>query len=192
MKIETGTITILRITEVPRLDPIRVTLDDIGPGQGRINIECYGKARASYWGAMGDRTIAQFFASCDNGYLINNLASGQNLWPTRFSGDALRKLCRSTIRGRRKGTRAALLEYDRLTRAEASSLMSEVGDMDVETEADCWRETETLEKVFGQDGVHAAVQASEPNPEYVGLARICDAVRDALKIHNEATQKAAA
>ena len=42
MKIEKGTVTILRITEVPGLHPIRVTLDDIGPSQGRINIECWG------------------------------------------------------------------------------------------------------------------------------------------------------
>ena len=178
MKIETETVTILRISEVPRLDPIRVTLDDIGPSKGRINIECYGKAWASYWGGMGGRTIAQFVASCDNSYLIANLAP--DLYATRFSADALRALCRSTIRGRRKGTRKAMQEYDRLTKSEASELMQEVVCMNVETEADCYHESETLNRVFGPDGVLAAVQASEPNPEYVGLSRICDAVREAL------------
>lgn len=178
MKIETGTVTILRISEVPRLDPIRVTLDDIGPSQGRINIECYGKAWASYWGGMGGRTIAQFVASCDNSYLISNFAP--DLYATRFSADALRARCRSTIRGRRKGTRAAMLEYDRLTKSEASELMQEVVCMNVETEADCYRESETINRIFGPDGVMTAVQASEPNPEYVGLSRICDAVREAL------------
>lgn len=179
MKIEAGTVTILRITDVPRLDPIRVTLDDIGPGQGRINIECYGKAWASYWGGMGRRTLAQFVAGCDNSYLISNLAP--NLYEKRFSGDALRALCRSTIRGRRKGTRAAMQEYERLTDDEAAELMQEVDCMNVETESDCYRESETLNRIFGPDGVLAAVQASEPNPEYAGLSRICDAVREALK-----------
>ena len=178
MKIETGTVTILRISEVPRLDPIRVTLDDIGPSRGRINIECYGKAWASYWGGMGGRTIAQFVASCDNSYLISNFAP--DLYATRFSADALRARCRSTIRGRGKGTRAAMLEYDRLTKSEASELMQEVVCMNVETESDCYSESETLNRIFGPDGVMTAVQASEPNPEYVGLSRICDAVREAL------------
>ena len=100
MKVETGTVTILRISEVPHLDPIRVTLDDIGPGQGRINIECYGKAWASYWGAMGKDSIAEFFVSCSNDYLIGNLSVG--LDSSRPSGDALERDAKRVIRHRRK------------------------------------------------------------------------------------------
>ena len=70
MKVETGTVTILRISEVPRLDPIRVTLDNGDLGKGRITIDCYNKAWSSYWGAMGDRTVEQFFVDCGNDYLI--------------------------------------------------------------------------------------------------------------------------
>ena len=60
MKIAEKTLRQLEISEVPNLDPIRVTMEDIEPRKGRINIECYGKAWASYWGGMGDRTIAEF------------------------------------------------------------------------------------------------------------------------------------
>lgn len=60
MKITEKLIRHLEISEVQNLDSIRVTLEDIEPRKGRINIECYGKAWASYWGGMGDRTIAEF------------------------------------------------------------------------------------------------------------------------------------
>lgn len=180
MKVEIGTVNIVRITDIMashRLDPIRVTLDDIAPGKGRICIECYGKAWASYWGAMGNRTIAQFFIDCDNGYLIGNLAT--SLYSTRYSSDALVALGKRTIRARRKGT--GEWRHDRITAVEATELMELVKRLKrCETEASCWDEQKLLERIFGPYGAMVAVQASEPNPEYGYLARICNAVRDAL------------
>lgn len=73
MKIEESQVRRLTISEVPSLDPIRVMLEDIGPGQGRINIECWGKSWANFFGGMGERTIAQFFVSCDEHYLAGKL-----------------------------------------------------------------------------------------------------------------------
>ena len=185
MKVEAGTVTIVRISDLMgapyNLDPIRVTLDDIEPGKGRINIECWGRAWASYWGGMGNQTIAQFFVGCHNEYLIGNLTSGQNLHGSRFSADALQALCKKTIRGRRKGTREAMREYDPLTEEQAAELMREVGNLHCDTEAECWAHSALLERVFGPDGVLMAAQATEPNPEYAYLARICNAVRDALR-----------
>ncbi|MBJ2139861.1 hypothetical protein JC796_03885 [Delftia acidovorans] len=163
-----------------RPDPIRVTLDDIEPGRGRITVECYGRAWASYWGAMGDQGIAQFFASCDNHYLIGNLAP--DLHASRYSADALVALARKTIRGRRKGTATCRFEYDPLTKAQAEELMGRIDELaDCETEGQCWSKAELLEQIFGPDGTMTAVQATEPNPEYDGLERICNAVREALK-----------
>lgn len=74
MKIEKSKITKLKISGIKHLDLINVFLDDFGNGQGRIMIECYGKAWTSYWSAMGENTISKFFCSCNNDYLINNLA----------------------------------------------------------------------------------------------------------------------
>lgn len=180
MKVEAGTVTIVRITDLMeshRLDPIRVTLDDIEPGKGRINIECYGKAWASYWGAMGEQTIAQFFASCDNDYLIRNLAPGMH--STRYSADALVALCKRTIRQRRKGI--GEWQFDRLSNEAAEDLMERASRLECETESQCWTHQPLLEAIFGADGVMSAVQATEPNPEYAYLARICNAVREALR-----------
>lgn len=75
MKVETSQIKKLKITGIERLDPVSVIFEDFGPGQGKIIIECYGKAWSAYWGGMGDRTISEFFCSCDDGYLSNNLSN---------------------------------------------------------------------------------------------------------------------
>lgn len=48
-------LTISDIMQSHRLDPIRVTLDDIEPGRGRITVECYGRAWASYWAPWESR-----------------------------------------------------------------------------------------------------------------------------------------
>lgn len=181
-------ITISDIMQSHRLDPIRVTLDDIEPGRGRITVECYGRAWASYWGAMGDQGIAQFFAGCDNHYLISNLAP--DLHASRYSADALVALARKTIRGRRKGTAACMVEYDSLTKAQAEELMGRVDELaGCETVNDCWSKTELLEQIFGPDGTMMAVQATEPNPEYAYLARICNVVREALQQFAPAAEK---
>ncbi|KOC21161.1 hypothetical protein GL58_10735 [Comamonas testosteroni] len=175
MKVEVGTITILRISEVPRLDPIRVTLDDIGPGQGRINIESYGKAWASYWGAMGKESIAQFFITCDNHYLIKNLAP--ELRGGKFCGHTLEKDARKKVLAQR--------QKRLLTNDEARDLYERAGDLHLcETLNECWHaDTELLQELYGQDEWWYPVgdAASIDNPEYLGLARICDAVREALK-----------
>lgn len=177
MKVETGTVTMLRITEVLGIDPIRVTLDDIGPGQGRINIECYGKAWASYWGAMGSQTIAEFFASCDTGYLIDKLAQGMSA--TRPSGAAMVRHAKRVIRHRRKGI-GEWRDFP-LSSVDAHNLMGDVhGLQTISSEAEAWQQSDLLKSIYGEDWARQA-RADEPNPEYVYLGRICDAVREAMQ-----------
>lgn len=55
------------------LDPVSAYFDDIGAGQGRIILVCWDMAYTAYWGAMGDRTVKQFFAECGVDYLMNNM-----------------------------------------------------------------------------------------------------------------------
>lgn len=76
MKTTPITVTAFEITDAPDLDFVRVILQDIGPGQGRITIECYGQAWSTYWGAMGDRTVGQFFHQGDDDYMVHKLQSG--------------------------------------------------------------------------------------------------------------------
>jgi len=178
MKVETTQVTMLHITDVPRLDPIRVTLDDLGPGQGRINIECYGKAWASYWGSMGEETtIAEFFVSCDNGYLINRLSVG--LSSSKFCGHQLEKdAIKKVLAMRRKRL---------LDSSEANDYHSRAQTLhQCETLSECWHaDTELLQALYGTDEWWYPVgdAASIPNPAYLYLKRICDAVREALTLH---------
>ena len=79
MEIVKSTVRRLEIFNLPRLDPIRVYLEDYDPGKGRITISCYDAAWVGYWGAMGSRTIAQFFIDNDAEYLSGNLGCASTL-----------------------------------------------------------------------------------------------------------------
>jgi hypothetical protein len=79
MKITPLQLIAYEVTPPPsfRLDPIRVILHDLGPGQGRVSLEVWGRSWAAYWGGMGDLTIKDFFCSCGSDYLIEKLQSGR-------------------------------------------------------------------------------------------------------------------
>jgi hypothetical protein len=70
-----GHLTAIEIQDALNLDPILVIFRDIHLGAGEVFIRCYGAAWTSYWGAMGNRTVRQFVASCDADYLVNNLVN---------------------------------------------------------------------------------------------------------------------
>jgi len=59
------------------LDPVAVFWQDVEPGKGHVTIHCYGEAWTAWWGAMGDRSIKQFFAHADDGYIVNRLTGAQ-------------------------------------------------------------------------------------------------------------------
>lgn len=63
----------MRIFDAPKLDPIFVVLHDTGPGTGRLLVECYSTAWATYWGGMGDLRLREFITCCDPDYLANRL-----------------------------------------------------------------------------------------------------------------------
>lgn len=61
-----------------RLDPIRVFIQDLAPGRGRIVIECFGESWSAFWPAMGkDATVAAFFIISPTDYLVDNLLRHQ-------------------------------------------------------------------------------------------------------------------
>lgn len=79
--------TKLNITDIDRLDPITVFVEDIAPGKGIVTITCYGEAWTAYWGSIGDMTIKEFFCSCDEHYIANKLS---NIEPRVYDIDAIR------------------------------------------------------------------------------------------------------
>jgi len=73
IKIEPVIVNAFTIDNAPGLDPIMVVFQDVGPGRGRVIIECYGQAWTSYWGAMGDQLVRDFVEHCDVDYLVCKL-----------------------------------------------------------------------------------------------------------------------
>lgn len=169
MKIIEETIRRITISDVPKIDPVRVALEDIEPGKGRINIECYGTSWSCYWGGMGDRTIAEFATSCDEHYLAGKLSSIKS---TVFDPDKLKEtLKREVIDDRRK----RLINDD-----EARSRFDVIEDLDLpESEAQLWCISDKMYEILGDEWW--CNLPDKPNPDYEYLCLIIRTVQQALK-----------
>ncbi|ENA1584359.1 hypothetical protein ABFW48_003508, partial [Salmonella enterica] len=53
MKVEKIDVLSFVLTDLERLDPVRVMIENYEPGKGRVTITCYGKAWTAAWFAMG-------------------------------------------------------------------------------------------------------------------------------------------
>lgn len=170
MKITESTVRQLEITEVQGLDPIRVILSDLGPGQGRINIECYGQSWANYWGGMGKDSLAEFFTSCDEHYLAGKLRG--DMEPTIFDPEHLKdSLKREVIKERRQGF---------ISGGYARERFSTIEELDIpETEAQLWGIARELEQIIGEEWWYSIPH--KPNPDYQYLCRIIRTVQAALR-----------
>lgn len=199
MKIETTQVTQLLISDLMgkpyKLDPVTVFIEDLGvraeheghkTRQGKITIECYGESWSTYWGSMGDRTVAQFVATESADYVIGCLRRSTSLEPTVFSGQALANAVRRIIVMCRRGRDTWRYECGHLDREDARRLYDE---------ADCLEQFESPESLmhsrdadelltalFTQEWHYAVSDhAFAPNPRYEYLQRIVSAVRDALR-----------
>lgn len=74
MEVKTTYATCTSITGIKGLDEIRVYLEDFGPGQGSVIINCYDKVWRAYFGAMGcDNKIKDFICGASVDYLCLKL-----------------------------------------------------------------------------------------------------------------------
>jgi hypothetical protein len=78
------------ISGAPHLDSFRVHLQDIEEGKGRVLIECFSKAWACYWPAMGKRSIKDFLIMADTDYIEGAFHSGMN--PTKHERYYLKRI----------------------------------------------------------------------------------------------------
>lgn len=177
MQVEESTVRHLRITGADRLDPISVTLQDFGPGQGKITIDVWGEAWACYWGAMGEKkTISSFFQKASIGYLAEKLAPG--LSQSRFSGEKLRRAAKKEILLARR--------LDEISHEEARDLFDDVEFRleNVETLNDCGHHDSFMSSVFGDNWMESVGHGDihEPNPPYTYLCRVIEAVKAGLAL----------
>ncbi|OCH31808.1 hypothetical protein A6E13_16425 [Aliivibrio fischeri] len=96
MNIEETKIKKLFINNVDGLDPITVYLEDSEVGKGKITIECWGKSWSAYWGAIGGKSLSDFFCKQNAEYLANNL-SDYRLEKYEPDFDAFKKEIRQKI-----------------------------------------------------------------------------------------------
>lgn len=66
------------------LDPIRVYLEDTGPGTGRLTLACFGQAWENYWQSMGQHSIRDFLRMCDADYIVGKLIRVHNKAGERY------------------------------------------------------------------------------------------------------------
>lgn len=166
MKIDESTVKKIRITEIERLDPVNVFIEDFSKGVGKITIECYGKSWVAFWPRMGSRTVSEFFCSCDNCYIIGKLDS--SLKAHIRDDDNLSEFLKSKIKERR------FEGY--LTKEQARELYE--------------RADYGIDQVEGNEDLFYAICGEEwlydlpmtENPGYLYLSRIVDTVKEALKI----------
>lgn len=188
MKIATTTVTKITLSELDRLDPVNVILEDIGPREGKINIECYGQAWSAYWGGMGNRTISQFFCACDEHYLAKNLSSIRSHVTdyeaiTELAEKKINDQINKLLRDRRDWhitENEAREKYDELK--NALLLVPNIHDRsDLEFNRDF------MEQTFSEEWWRDLPE--KPSHEYLYLCRIINAVKDGLRM--QAASKAA-
>lgn len=73
MKVEYSTVTKLRITGAAGLDPITAIMEDLGPGRGKLMLECFGDSWSHLWNAMGTETLREFIRTASCEYLASKL-----------------------------------------------------------------------------------------------------------------------
>lgn len=168
MKISESTVTKLLISDLDRFDPISVILEDHAAGKGKIIVECYGKTWSGHWGAMGSRTIAQFFQSCDEDYLANRLSS-VNEHVTDYD-ELVTRAKRAVCSSRRRRE----IDY-----CEAKDLYDAV-----ESFFDQPINQGLFEKVFGMN-IWEYDMPTKKNHEYTYLTDIIKIVKTALAIRDE-------
>ena len=169
MKVTESTVRQIEITEVPGLDPIRVILSDLGPGQGRINIECWEKSWATYWGGMGKETISEFVTTCDEHYIAGKLSG---IPAMIFDRDGLKdQLKREIIEERRKGL---------ISGGYARERFNTIDDLDLpETANELWTVRE-MDELMGPEWWYRL--PDKPNPDYQYLCRIIKTVQQGLQM----------
>jgi hypothetical protein len=181
MQIVTSTVRKLVISEVPRLDPINVFLEDQGPNQGKLTVSCWGDSWTCYWGAMGG-DLVQFINRCDAHYILSNLSS--NLQDKHFTGSALVTLAkRCIVQRRRQRTGRHDWELGELSKGEAYELWNDIDNLEhIEHFSELWYHGKLLTDIFGEEW-HYPVQdkALEENHAYTRLMLIVNTIKAALQ-----------
>ena len=165
MNIEQTQVTTLKITDIDKLDPVTVYLEDHGPAEGTITFTCYGQSWSAYWGGMGDQTIAEFFCSCDHHYIASKVSS---LPIAVVDEAALHAFALNAVKQRLDSGEIDADEAEEIRgRIEFHGLSEVAGNEDLLCDA------------VGGEWWHYLPEKTNPDYEY--LCRVIDTVQDAIR-----------
>lgn len=169
MKIECSSVKKIHLSDIEKLDPITVYLEDSGVGKGKITIECHGESWSAYWNAMGDITISQFVTSCNEQYLAQNLSSIKESIDDLDAWQGVMK--KRVVKDRREGT---------LSAADARDLIDRINH--TETDEQARLDQSVASAVFGSQELWFDMPdiPKKTNPRHAYLCRIISAVKEAL------------
>ncbi|ELY3455769.1 hypothetical protein SMY44_000323 [Cronobacter sakazakii] len=171
MKVEKSNVLAFTISDVERLDPVRVMIENYEPGKGRITITCYGKAWTGAWFAMGDDSVQEFIKRVSNQYLIGYFDPQLQSTVDDDNEANLAFVKSEIIKLRRK---------DEIDGNEAREMWDEAeGADDVKASCCDYLVGDKLLNLLGDDPWYAK-WPSVPNHHYQYLERIIDAVRVGL------------
>lgn len=171
MKVEKSDVLAFTISDVERLDPVRVMIENYEPGKGRITITCFGKAWTGAWFAMGGDTVQEFIKRVSNEYLIGYF-DPQLQSTVDDDNDANLEFV--------KGEIIKIRRRQEIDADDAREMWEEAeGAEDVKANCCDCRVGEKLLELLGDDPWYAKWPAV-PNHNYQYLERIIDAVRGGI------------
>jgi len=162
MDVKSTTVTKLTVTGIQNLDPVNVFVEEYSPTSGKIGLECFGDAYSYYWGSIGNRSIMEFFCSCNNHYLSGKFAPQLN---SRVPDqNALEDHAKAYISERRR--------ENELTKDEARRLFDKTPYAEID-------DYDGMFEIYGGDFWDALPQM--PNHKWEYLCRIIEAAKEAVK-----------
>ncbi|WP_323907602.1 hypothetical protein [Aeromonas veronii] len=179
MQVSVSHTTKIVLTELEKLDPVTIYLDNPAPSRGKITIECFGKSWSSFWPAMGGRRVEEFFVSCDDDYLAGNLSSCRSHIPVTDTDEICQFLRGRIIEHRREGY---------LDKDDARKYWDEAADITLTS--DYCSNNDLMYDVLGDDWWLSLPE--KENPDYNYLVLVIQTVREGLREYIKGTPAAAA
>lgn len=174
MQVEASTIQKLEITDADALDPVTCILQDLGRYRGSLTVTCFGRSWTHHWNNTGANSIAEFVAWQNAEHLASALAPMMR--QTVYDGSLLVAYAKRVVVERRLGIS---LDYDSLEKDEARRLYNACESLRGYVAFESLPST-LMTDLFGDESFYAAGHAEGPNPDFVYLTRISQAVIDGL------------
>lgn len=174
MQVEASTIQKLEITDADALDPVTCILQDLGRYRGSLTVTCFGRSWTHQWNNTGASSIAEFVGWQNAEHLASALAPMMR--QSVYDVSLLVVHAKRVVIERRLGKS---LDFDSLDKDDARRLYNTCDSLrDYPTFESL--PSELMTELFGDEWFHAVWHAQGPNPDFVYLTRISQAVIDGL------------